>query len=134
MPPKVTSPEPAVIDKVAGAAGVAVASASDELSVLVKPTFELVVIKTVFTPSVTALPKLCAPTVVTAPAFRSVVPVPFTASEASAAVPPTMPPKVVTPLPVTVSARAVPSLLIVRVKVMSVPARTTSLVRTMASL
>ena len=134
MPPKVTSPDPAVIDKVAGAAGVAVASASDELSVLVKLTFELVVIRTVFTPSVTALPKLCAPTDVTAPAFRSVVPLPFTASEASAPAPPTMPPKVVTPLPVTVSARAVPSLLIVCASVISVPCRTTFAVRTMASL
>ena len=56
MPPKVTSPEPAVIDKVAGAGVPAVASASEELSVLVlvKPTFELVVTSVVFAPSVTA--------------------------------------------------------------------------------
>ena len=126
-----------MIDKVAGAGVAALVKASDEFSVEPKVTEPLmlrVVVKTVFTPSVTALPKLCAPTDVTAPAFRSVVPVPFTASDSSDDAPPTMPPKVVTPLPVTVSARAVPSLLIVRVKVMSVPARTTSLVRTMASL
>ena len=137
MPPKVTSPEPAVIVRVAGAAGVAVASVSDEFSVLVKPALEFVVIRAVFAPSVTALPKVCAPTVVTVPAFRSVVPMPFTVSEAKAspATPvPIAPPKVAVPLPVTVKAFAVPLLFTVRVRVMSVPVRTTLLVRTMASL
>ena len=129
MPPRVISPVPAVIDSVAG-----VPREAKELSVLENSTFELSVASAVFTPSVTAFPKLCAPTVVTAPAFRSVVPAPFTASEASAAVPPTMPPKVVKPPPVTVSARAVPSLLIVRVRVMLAPERATLLVRIMASL
>ena len=126
-----------MIDKVAGAGDDSLVKASDEFSVAPKVTAApvlRVVVRTVFTPSVTALSKLCAPTVVTAPAFRSVVPEPFTASDSSAAVPPTMPPKVVTPLPVTVNERAVPSLLIVCASEISVPCRTALAVRTIASL
>ena len=126
-----------MIDKVAGAGVTALVKASDEFNVKPKVTEASalrLVIRAVFTPSVTALPKLCAPTVVTAPAFRSVVPEPFTSSDSSAAVPPTIPPKVVTPLPVTVSVRAVPSLLIVCASVISVPCRIALAVRTMASL
>ena len=63
-----------------------------------------VLVTSVSAPSVTASPKLCAPVVRTEPPFRAVVPAASVVSEVSAVVPPTAPPKLVAPVPLTVRA------------------------------
>ena len=101
-------------------------NASDEFTVVPKLTAPPSVVRTVSTPKVTAFLKSCAPVVVTEPPFSNVVPEPFTVSAARAllaAPAPTVPAKVVMPLPVTVKALAELPLLTVRFSAMSVPMR-----------
>ena len=96
-----------MINKVAGAGVDCLDKASDEFNVEPKLTLPPVVVRFVFAPRVSALPKFCMPVVATEPPLSSVVPVPFTVSEAKTPPAPTVPPKVVVPLPETVSPRAV---------------------------
>ena len=119
---KVTAPEPVSTVKFLTALLVAVSITSS------KTTVPPSVVRTALVPRVIALPKRCAPAVVTEPPLSNVVPEPLTVNAASALNEPTAPPKVVVPLPVTVKARAIPlSLSTVWFRAISVPARTESL-------
>ena len=119
---KVTLPNPASTVRFRTALLVAVSITSS------KTTSPPSVVRTVFAPRATALPKRCAPVVSTEPPFSNVVPEPFTVSDVRALNAPTVPPKVVVPLPVTVKARAPKlSLSTVWFRAISVPARTASL-------